>query len=139
MNYYEKEVNTEEDNNPIGIVLCAEKDEIVAEYSLEGLNNNIFASQYTYCIPDKEQLIKEKSEIEKEMELIKNIIKTREELKSDNKNFEFAEQELVDYYIYHIKANQAKLDYLIKLAKANGITIDIINQIKYEKYDEETG
>ena len=54
----------------------------------------------------KEQLIKEKSEIEKEMELIKNIIKTREELKSDNKNFEFAEQELVDYYIYHIKANQ---------------------------------
>ena len=87
----------------------------------------------------KEQLIKEKSEIEKEMELIKNIIKTREELKSDTKNFEFAEQELVDYYIYHIKANQAKLDYLIKLAKANGITIDIINQIKYEKYDEEIG
>ena len=87
----------------------------------------------------KEQLIKEKSEIEKEMELIKNIIKTREELKSDNKNFEFAEQELVDYYIYHIKANQAKLDYIIKLAKANGITIDIINQIKYEKYDEEIG
>ena len=87
----------------------------------------------------KEQLIKEKSEIEKEMELIKNIIKTREELKSDNKNFEFAEQELVDYYIYHINANQAKLDYLIKLAKANGITIDIINQIKYEKYDEEIG
>ena len=87
----------------------------------------------------KEQLIKEKSEIEKKMELIKNIIKTREELKSDNKNFEFAEQELVDYYIYHIKANQAKLDYLIKLAKANGITIDIINQIKYEKYDEEIG
>ena len=78
----------------------------------------------------KEQLIKEKSEIEKEMELIKNIIKTREELKSDNKNFEFAEQELVDYYIYHIKANQAKLDYLIKLAKANGITIDIINLMK---------
>ena len=87
----------------------------------------------------KEQLIKEKSEIEKEMELIKNIIKTREELKSDNKNFEFAEQELVDYYIYHIKANQAKLDYIIKLAKSNGITIDIINQIKYEKYDEEIG
>ena len=87
----------------------------------------------------KEQLIKEKSEIEKEMELIKNIIKTREELKCDNKNFEFAEQELVDYYIYHIKANQAKLYYLIKLAKANGITIDIINQIKYEKYDEEIG
>lgn len=68
MNYYEKEVNTEEDNNPIGIVLCAEKDEIVAEYSLEGLNNNIFASQYTYYIPDKEQLIKEVEKVLRENE-----------------------------------------------------------------------
>ena len=47
--------------------------------------------------------------------------------------------ELVDYYIYQIKANQAKLDYLLKLAKASGITIDRINQIKYENYDEEIG
>ena len=48
----------------------------------------------------------------KEIELIKNIIKTREELKNNNKNFEFAELDLVDYYIYQIKANQAKLNYL---------------------------
>ena len=87
----------------------------------------------------REQLIKDKTELDREIELIKNIIKTREELKSDNKNFEFAEMELVDYYIYHIKANQAKLDYLIKLAKANGITIDRIKQLKYENYDEEIG
>ena len=87
----------------------------------------------------KEQLIRDKSEFDKEIELIRNIIKTREELKNDNKNFEFAEMELVDYYIYHIKANQAKLNYLLKLAKANGITIDRINQLKYENYDEEIG
>lgn len=49
-------------------VLCAEKDEIVAEYSLEGLNNNIFASKYTYCIPDKEQLIKEVEKVLRENE-----------------------------------------------------------------------
>ena len=85
----------------------------------------------------REQLIKEKSELDKEIELVRNIIKTREELKNDNRNFEFAEMELVDYYIYQIKANQAKLDYLLKLSKASGITIDIINQIKYENYDEE--
>ena len=87
----------------------------------------------------REQLIKDKTELEREIELIRNIIKTREELKNDNKNFEFAEKGLVDYYIYHIKANQAKLDYLLKLAKASGITIDIINQLKYENYDEEIG
>ena len=79
-------------------------------------------------------------ELEKEIELVKNIIKTREELKNNNKNFEYADFELVDYYVYQIKANQAKLDYLLKLAKSKGITIDIINQIKYQNYeDEETG
>ena len=87
----------------------------------------------------REQLIKDKTELDREIELIKNIIKTREELKSDNKNFEYAEMGLVDYYIYHIKANQAKLDYLLKLAKASGITMDTINQLKYENYDEEIG
>lgn len=87
----------------------------------------------------REQLIKDKTELDREIELIKTIIKTREELKSDNKNFEYAEMGLVDYYIYHIKANQAKLDYLLKLAKASGITMDTINQLKYENYDEEIG
>ncbi|MBQ2937440.1 MAG: YaaL family protein [Clostridia bacterium] len=87
----------------------------------------------------KEGLVKESSEFEKEIELVRSIIKTREELKRNSKNFEFAEFDLVDYYIYQIKANQAKLNYLLKLAKASGITIDSINQIKYENYDEEIG
>ena len=87
----------------------------------------------------KEQLICSRSELEKEIELIKNIIKTRDELNYNNKNFEYAEMELVDYYIYQIKANQAKLDYLLKLAKMRGITIDTINQLKYENYNENIG
>ena len=85
----------------------------------------------------KEQLIKDKTELDREIELIKSIIKTREEIENDNMNYEYAELGLVDYYIYQIKANQAKLDYLLKLAKASGITIDTINQLKYEDYDEE--
>lgn len=87
----------------------------------------------------REVIIKDKNELEKEKELIKNIVETREALKNNNRNFEFAESELIDYYIYQIKANQAKLDYLLKLAKASGIKIDNINQIKYENYDEEIG
>ena len=87
----------------------------------------------------KEKIIKNRTELDKEIELVRNIIKTREELKNDNKNFEYAEMGLVDYYIYQIKANQAKLDYLLKLAKASGIAIDTINQLKYENYDEEIG
>ena len=85
----------------------------------------------------KEQRIIEKNEMEKERELIRNIIKTREELKSANKNFEYAEDDLVDYYTYQIKANQAKLNYLIKLAKTKGIVVDMINDIKLKLLDED--
>ena len=87
----------------------------------------------------REEKIMEKTEIEKEIELIKNIIKTREELKANNRNFEYAQDELVDYYTYQIKANQAKLDYLIKLAKTKGIEVDMINDIKFRLCDEEAG
>ena len=87
----------------------------------------------------REILVKNITELDRETELIRNIIKTKNELTNDNRNFEYAENELVDYYIYQIKANQAKLDYLLKVAKSKGITIDTINQIKYENYDEEIG
>ena len=85
----------------------------------------------------RESKLIEKTEIEKEIELIKTIIKTREELKSNNMNFEYAKGDLVDYYTYQIKANQAKLDYLIKLAKSRGIKVDMINDKKYSFLDNE--
>lgn len=84
----------------------------------------------------REEKIIEKTEMEKEIELIRTIIKTREELKTANKNFEYAEGDLVDYYTYQIKANQAKLNYLIKMAKAKGIAVDMINDIKFRTWDE---
>ena len=62
LNYYDSEINDEYDNKPIGIILCKGKKEIDMEYALGGLSNNIFASTYTYYIPNKEQLI---SEVEK--------------------------------------------------------------------------
>ncbi len=85
----------------------------------------------------KENAIIEKTEIEKENELIKSIIKTREELKIANRNFEYAQEDLVDYYTYQIKANQAKLDYLIKLAKEKNIQVDMINDMKFKFWNEE--
>ena len=76
----------------------------------------------------KETNIIEKTEMEKEQELIQNIMKTSVELEIANSNFDFAQGELVDYYAYQIKANQSKLNYLIKVAKHKGITIDKINK-----------
>ena len=57
LNYHAAEVNDPDDNPPIGIILCTEKDSIAAEYALGGLSNNIFASRYVLYMPDKEQLI----------------------------------------------------------------------------------
>lgn len=59
LNYYATEVNDEGDNPPIGIILCTDKDSLTAEYALGGLSNQIFASKYTLCLPNKEQLIAE--------------------------------------------------------------------------------
>ena len=57
LNYYAEEVNEESDNPPIGIIPCTDRDFLGAEYALGGLNNNIFASKYTYVIPNKDELI----------------------------------------------------------------------------------
>ena len=49
----------EYDNKTIGIILCSGKKGITMEYALGGLSNNIFASTYTYYIPNKNELINE--------------------------------------------------------------------------------
>lgn len=73
----------------------------------------------------KEEKIKERTEADKIKELLLSISNTENELKQAHLNFEFAEPGLIDYYSYNIKAYQAKLDYLIKIAKSKGITVDL--------------
>ena len=52
-------MNDEDDNPPIGIILCTDKTNVEAEYALGGLSNNIFASRYTYALPNKEELVEQ--------------------------------------------------------------------------------
>lgn len=63
LNYYAAEVNDPEDNPPIGIILCTDKDSVAAEYALGGLSNQIFASRYVLYMPNKEQLIGQVEEV----------------------------------------------------------------------------
>lgn len=72
----------------------------------------------------RESKILDKTEDEKKSELMQNIIYTKRLLMQSHVNFEYAENGLIDYYTYNIKANQAKLDYLIKQAKDLGLIID---------------
>lgn len=62
LNYFKAEENTEGDNSPIGIVLGADKNDILVEYAIGGISNNIFISKYQLYLPDKkllEQKVKE--------------------------------------------------------------------------------
>ena len=69
INYYNSEIRDEFDNETIGIVLCKGKKDITLEYALGGMNNNIFASNYTYYMPNKEELI---DEVERALKEVNN-------------------------------------------------------------------
>jgi len=56
LNYFKSEENVEDDNEPIGIILSAEKDEVLVEYATGGISNKIFVSKYQLYLPDKKQL-----------------------------------------------------------------------------------
>ncbi len=81
-----------------------------------------------YEVYIKENKIIDKTDDEKSLDLVKSLIKTKMDLELAHKNFEFAEEELVDYYVYQIKANQAKINYLLKKIKRRGLIIDNITE-----------
>ena len=59
LNYFRKEENTEGDNEPIGLVLGAYKDQILIEYATENISNQLFVSKYQLYLPDKQKLAAE--------------------------------------------------------------------------------
>ena len=56
LNYFKKEENSKEDNPPIGIILSAGKDDLLVEFALGGITNNLFVSKYKLYLPTKEEL-----------------------------------------------------------------------------------
>jgi predicted nuclease of restriction endonuclease-like (RecB) superfamily len=56
INYFKAEICQPDDNPPIGIVLGANKDELLMEYALAGIDNNLFAARYQLYLPNKAEL-----------------------------------------------------------------------------------
>jgi predicted nuclease of restriction endonuclease-like (RecB) superfamily len=56
LNYYKKEEQNPEDNEPIGIVLSAYKNEIDVEFALGGIVNKLFVSKYKLYLPGRKEL-----------------------------------------------------------------------------------
>lgn len=77
---------------------------------------------------EKDFYIIEKSETEKNQELMDTILRTKKIIYEASINYEMAEGKLIDYFLYVIKAEQARLDYLISKAKSIGITADLGEQ-----------
>lgn len=85
-------------------------------------------------IREEKQKIVEKTEKDREKELLLSILRTKQELTQNIKNFEFAEGDLVDYYTYQMKATQSKLDYLLKKAKQRGLVLELRNTVQEKRY-----
>ncbi len=64
LNYFKEEENTEGDNEPVGIIIAADKHEFLVEYATGGISNKIFVSKYQLYLPDQKILA----------EKLKNII-----------------------------------------------------------------
>ncbi len=56
LNYFKKEENQKGDSAPIGIILSSEKNDVIVEFALGGITNNLFTSKYKLFLPKKEEL-----------------------------------------------------------------------------------
>ena len=73
LNYAREHWTLAGENPPVGLILCAEKDNAVAKYALEGLPNKVLAAEYRTVLP-------------KERALVEEIEKTRQQLATKPKN-----------------------------------------------------
>ncbi len=67
LNYAREHWTQADENPPVGLILCAEKDDAIAKYALEGLPNKVLAREYKLALPAEKRLA---AEIEKTRELL---------------------------------------------------------------------
>jgi len=63
VNYYDREEKLPDENNTIGILLCAEKNNTLVKYALPENNKTIMASKYQLYLPTEKQFLLKLSEI----------------------------------------------------------------------------
>ncbi len=59
LNYAREHWMREGENPPVGLILCAQKDEAVAKYALEGLPNKVLAAEYKMILPEEKVIVRE--------------------------------------------------------------------------------
>jgi len=64
LNFYREEIIEPDDNQPVGILLVAQKDHALVKYATAGMDENLFVQQYMLKLPDAKIL---QQHIEKEL------------------------------------------------------------------------
>jgi predicted nuclease of restriction endonuclease-like (RecB) superfamily len=65
LNYYREQEMTEGDNPPVGLILCAQKNDTLVRYATTGMAEQLFVSKYQMNLPSEEelqQLVREEQE-----------------------------------------------------------------------------
>jgi len=68
LNYAKEHWVHEGENPPVGVILCAQKDEAIAHYALEGLANKVLAREYRTVLPSEKLLAHEIEKARKELQ-----------------------------------------------------------------------
>ena len=69
VNYYDREIKSNDENKTVGILLSTIKNETVVKYTLPENNDSIFASEYKLHLPTEQQLIEAIEEEKKNLQL----------------------------------------------------------------------
>lgn len=80
LNYAKENWMNKDENPPVGLILCTEKDTAVVRYALEGLSNKVLAAKYRLKLPDEKILaeeIKKKRKMLSKAGSIKNMVNTK--------------------------------------------------------------
>ena len=68
LNYAREHWTNEGENAPIGLILCAQKNDAVARYALEGLPNKVVTREYLTALPNEKVLADEIEKTRKRLE-----------------------------------------------------------------------
>ena len=95
LNYAREHWMHEDENPPVGLILCAQKDEAVARYALDGLPNKVMAAEYKTALPDEAILAAE-------IDRTREVLSRRGLLPREKVEKRGLDQQILDYIIRRI-------------------------------------
>ena len=68
LNYAREHWTREDENPPVGLILCAQKNESLARYALDDLPNKVLAAEYRTVLPDEKLIAEELEQMRRVLE-----------------------------------------------------------------------